>query len=416
VILPISRPQQKNGRGARKTVAMKIVMVCGFAMAPKATVSARAVPMGQSLVDRGHEVTILISPYDNPVFSGKQTSESGVSIKNLRIGDLPVIKHGKIPLDFLREIHRIQPDIVHIFKPKGFAGLTAMLLPLMKHGAFVLDHDDWEGWGGWNEFTPYSHLVKEFIAFQERWIPRRARAVTVASRTLAERLAETGVKREKIHYVPNGPRRFLSSWVHPPKDELERLKAMHGFEGRTVVWLATHMNAAENPLDAIQVCEKVLPENPNVRFWIAGSGPLNGQIKSYLDQAGLSPEIVRLGWLDYTQYLRYVAASDLVYYPYPDTPVFQAKCSGKMIEYMCLGKAVVTNAVGQNPEYLENGVSGILLDDLAASCKAICDLAENPSLRIKLGQNAKKRIWEKFDWSRLVESVEHAYLFARSDA
>ena len=52
--------------------------------------------------------------------------------------------------------------------------------------------------------------------------------------------------------------------------------------------------------------------------------------------------------LPYSEFLRLIAASDVAAFPYPDTPIYRAKCSARIVDYMAMGKAVLTTAVGQN--------------------------------------------------------------------
>src|ERR1700674_1088041 len=142
---------------------MKIVYVAGFAWEPKGTVRSRAFPLAAEMVRRGHEVTLLIAPYDNLVYSGQQFVSQGVQVINLEVSGSGALALACLPRQFLKLIDRIGPDLVHVFKPKGVAGLAAMALLRRGFRTLVLDCDDWEGWGGWNEVKSYSWILKEFI-------------------------------------------------------------------------------------------------------------------------------------------------------------------------------------------------------------------------------------------------------------
>jgi len=390
---------------------MRVIMVCGFALSPKATVSARAVPMARALKERGHDATVLVSPYDNMDFSGRSMLEEGVPIENLAIRGRSIYKYLKIPLDFLREIRRRNPDVIHIFKPKGFSGLTAMLLHLMRR-PFVLDHDDWEGWGGWNETAPHSRPVKHFINFQERWIPRKAQAITVASRLLERRLLQARVPAERVFYAPNGPRPSLADWRASDRAEVEALKSKLGSQGKVVIWYAGHMDEADYPMAALKTLVEIVTSKGDAVAWIAG--PPKTSLQGFVRQSGAAGSISFLGWLAYEDYLRYLAASDIAFYPFPDTPVYRAKCSGKIVQYMALGKPVVTTPVGQNLEYIENGKSGILARDCVEMASALTSLVDDATLRQRLGQNAQRRIWGEFSWEKTVDRVLQAYALALS--
>src|SRR5699024_3013449 len=101
-----------------------------------------------------------------------------------------------------------QPDLIHLFKPKGYGGISAMLLIMLQRAgirlpSLFLDTDDWEGEGGMNELHAYSGPEKRFYRFQEQWITRRAVGVTIASRGLEQLVGEMGLPRERMLYLPN---------------------------------------------------------------------------------------------------------------------------------------------------------------------------------------------------------------------
>jgi glycosyltransferase involved in cell wall biosynthesis len=105
----------------------------------------------------------------------------------------------------------------------------------------------------------------------------------------------------------------------------------------------------------------------------------------------------------------------LAIYPYRDTLVNRAKCSAKIIDYMAMGLPIVASRVGQNVEYIEHGVSGLLAEPGDADSFAQMMLAAlaDPQKAKVMGQAARERVWAKFDWDRLVETVEAAYQYAR---
>ncbi len=96
-------------------------------------------------------VTIVAPPYTNPEDSGKIELLRGVRLVNvvLPAGGKAL---GTLPLSW-RMFHAAmdeKPDLVHLFKPKGYGGLAAMLILLLgrlrvRMPPLFLDSDDWEG-------------------------------------------------------------------------------------------------------------------------------------------------------------------------------------------------------------------------------------------------------------------------------
>ncbi len=96
-----------------------------------------------------------------------------------------------------------QPDVIHCFKPKAYAGLAAWWLWQLKRvgrvkARLIVDTDDWEGAGGWNDLNQYSWAQKKMFAWQEQWGLTHNDGVTVASKALQSIVWSLGVKPERV--------------------------------------------------------------------------------------------------------------------------------------------------------------------------------------------------------------------------
>ena len=188
---------------------MKIVFLAPFGIRPKGTVIARMIPLAAELQAIGHEVVIVVPPYTNPEDSGKSETLRGVRLHNIVLG--PKFKVLAAPVNAWRMFHAAlaeKPDLIHLFKPKGYGGIGAMLQIVLRQAGLrlpplFLDTDDWEGKGGMNDLHAYSGHEKRFYRFQEQWITRRVSGVTVASRMLEDLVLGMGVGHERVLYLPN---------------------------------------------------------------------------------------------------------------------------------------------------------------------------------------------------------------------
>ena len=70
-------------------------------------------------------------------------------------------------------------------------------------------------------------------------------------------------------------------------------------------------------------------------------------------------------------------------------------------EMQARGRVVVASAVGAIPELIEDGVNGVLCrpDDVAAFCTAIMRFSADAKLRIRLGEEARRRVRHQGDWN-----------------
>jgi glycosyltransferase involved in cell wall biosynthesis len=392
---------------------MRIALVSGFAWEPKGTARARAFPLAVELVNKGHEVTLFLTPYDNPAESGQKRQLEGVHIVNVKVGERPSLL--QVPLLVKRLCNLIiqySPNVVHFFKPKGYAGAACTWLLMKGHSSVALDCDDWEGWGGWNDVKNYPWIVKEYIDRQEKWLMRRTPVVTTASRALEQRAVKLRESSKGVFYIPNcgASRENVKAQEMALSMSGDEAKKSFGLHNAPVIFYSGQFEAGnESMFFSRAAARAALRFGATIVF--VGAGPHLSEMKRFFaQQKGL--DVRFFPRLPYDQFVRLVAASDIAAFPYPDNPIYHAKCSARIIDYMSMGKAVVTTAVGQNGDYIVDGESGILAPpgDEIRFTRELERLLQDTEFRLQLGCKARQRIKEKFSWSgEPVESCLTAY-------
>lgn len=76
----------------------------------------------------------------------------------------------------------------------------------------------------------------------------------------------------------------------------------------------------------------------------------------------------------------------------PRHPWSDGKCGLKTLQYMAAGLPVIGNRVGANRELIAEGETGFLADTPDEFAAAFTRLAENPSLRARLGAAGRRRV------------------------
>jgi len=394
---------------------MNIVMIGPFAFTPKGTVSARMFYAARALVKRGHRVTILMPPYDNLADSGQEWARDGVQLVNMVIRRVTPITPVTVAFAMARRAQAMKPDVIHIFKPIGYSGLAEHFLSESSRVPLVLDHDDWEGRGGWADVNPYPRLWRWFFIRQETDSIRRARAVTVASRTLQTQVWGLGIHPARVFYVPNGPD---ESWRARPQESASRrsqIRAELGVGDAPLAVYAGHIPPGNDLDQALDAMERLLPTVFDLRFAILGTGDGVPALRADIARRGLDRAVILTGWMDHARVPDYLAAADLAIYPYRDSLINRAKCAGKIVEYMAMGLPIVASRVGQNVEYIEHGTSGLLAEpgDADSFAQMMLAMLSDPQKAKAMGAAARGRVWARFDWDRLVVAVEQAYQEAR---
>jgi glycosyltransferase involved in cell wall biosynthesis len=385
-----------------------------FALQPKRTMAVRALPLAKALVARGHEVRIWLPPWDDPQEAGREWQDSGVQIHNVALpARLPLVYHALLAQRLARGALRGQPDAVHCFKPKAYAGLTAWTLWQLKrlgavHARLVVDADDWEGAGGWNELQTYTAVEKRFFAWQERWGLTHSDALTVASRALQSIVWSLGAPPTQVHYLPNGATAPLA----PSAAETDQLRERYGLGDAPVALLYTRFFEYDVER-GWAIMRGVLEQLPNVHWLVVGKGFFGEeeQLMELVRIQALATHVTYAGWVPPEQLPAHFALADVAIYPFDDTLVNRCKCAVKLIDLLAAGVPVVADGVGQNGEYIKHGVSGLLVapGDTLASVSAVVRLLRDADLARQLGRGARERIQAHYLWDRLAAIAEQAY-------
>src|SRR4051794_29603005 len=108
--------------------AFRITMLAPFGIRPKGTLSARMLPLAQALTRRGHSISIIAPPVQNPQDAGRRDIYDGVPVTHTSLTTLPgpagVVQQVQ---SLLRGTLSERPEVLHLFKPKGYSGLAALL-------------------------------------------------------------------------------------------------------------------------------------------------------------------------------------------------------------------------------------------------------------------------------------------------
>ncbi len=389
---------------------MRIVLLAPFARSPKATVSVRMLPLARTLAAQGHEVHVLIPPYDNPPDSGACQQEGAVRIENVPMqgsgwpGLVHMAQHMAI------RARALGPDVVHVFKPVGVAALAMLLLarqrPAMR---FVVDNDDWEGRGGWLSVYRYPLAYKLFMLFQERWSLRRAHWVTCASEVLLQRSRALRGHAQRLLLLPNGADRQLRQTVEQLLPHRSTLRAQMGWDDTPVIIYGGNL-PLQHDLD---VAMRALAGLRDLRWrWVLFD--MGDGARSFREALARTSIAARVEWcapVPYERFLAMLVAADVGIFPYRDTPINRAKCSGKVVDYMACAKPMVVSDVGMNRLYLDGGRCGKLTPpgDVAAFRCALHELLADPEAGQGLGRAAQERLWAIFSWEAQAPALIAAY-------
>lgn len=391
---------------------MKIVFLAPFGIRPKGTLQARMLPLAKEFKRIGHDLTIIAPPYTNPEDSGLVEDVDGVTLRNVRLG--PVSGALAAPLiawRMLQAARELKPDLIHLFKPKGFGGLAALLLLGMgavgiRRPYLVVDSDDREGTGGMNDLHPYSWLEKRLFSLQEQWLSRWADGVTVASRALESLAWGMGAQPLTTLYLPNGP-------VMRPTGSREQGRRRFGFTSEQPVLLLYTRFFEFEQKRLYAVLEQLCRQMPELGILVVGTGRQGEekQLQQAAIERGFADQLTVAGWVQPEHLPDCLAAADCAIYLFDDTLINRTKCPAKLAELAACGIPVVAERVGQVAEYLQQEESGLLVapGDGDGLVQAARRLLMDRALAQRIGQAARQRMVAEFCWEKRAGELDQFY-------
>lgn len=140
---------------------------------------------------------------------------------------------------------------------------------------------------------------------------------------------------------------------------------------------------------------------------IAGSGPMENQLKKEAAQLGLADSVEWAGWVGTPEGLRdFYHSIDMFV-----MPSRRESFGVSAVEASAAGLPVIASRFGGIPEIVVHGETGLLLDpdDVDGFGEAIVTLGENGDLRRQMGVKARARAEESFDWRNSVRDMVTIY-------
>lgn len=189
-----------------------------------------------------------------------------------------------------------------------------------------------------------------------------------------------GVPGSRVSYVQLGPRTTATRWVTKPVREEPGTIL---FFGRIISYKGLEYLVRAQPIITRRV--------PHARIVIAGRGREELERCRQMIQDSTRFEI-HDGFIPSDVVSELFQRASLVALPY-----ISASTSGILMTAYVFGKPVVVTRVGSLPEYVEDGVTGLLVPpaDVEQLANAIVRLLSDDALRYQMGENAKRWVHEE---------------------
>lgn len=265
------------------------------------------------------------------------------------------------------------------------------------------------GDSAWETATANSWTNDYIVDFQkntynqkiERIKKRRKIILTTADGIIAvskfmSNLAELiGVKKEKIKVIYNAVDFIDWHYNNLPK----QLKSE--YKDKKIILTACRLTRWKGVDGIIRVLADLKELASDIMLLVIGDGPERSNLESLAKDLGVADKVKFLGSVHYDITLNYMRAADLF--------VLNTNYEGlshTLLEAMTAGVPIVTTNVGGNPEVIEDGKSGLLVDykNDAQLEAAIVKILQDNELAKRLSSEATKHLSD-FSWSKTMDET-----------
>ncbi|CAN5723735.1 glycosyltransferase family 4 protein [soil metagenome] len=377
-------------------------MLGSFGVWTRGTLQARAMPLARELAaSAGLQIAIVTTPWDDPEQAGVVERVDDVLIVNTL-----AVRPSSTPLAVAQQLNilrQLDPSLVHIMKPKAFAGLAGQaILRIGSTRTIIVDHDDWEGDGGWNDHAGYSVAARRLFAFQERSLIGSADGVTVASTLLEERarLMRRTRDDDRITLLPNGLER---SWM-------ERLEtSRRARQPDLAPGIVLYSRFAEFSLDWLTEMLWTLDTMVSEPITFQVIGRHQPQSPMFSDYRWIRP--VWHGFVQRQAIPDLLAEATIALYSYDDNLINRSKQSVKLLELMASGCAVVASDVGDLRRIGGDAVELVDPGDSGRFAEAVHRLIIDRERTAEIGRRARQRV-RAYTMDHLATRLYEAYVKA----
>jgi glycosyltransferase involved in cell wall biosynthesis len=145
---------------------------------------------------------------------------------------------------------------------------------------------------------------------------------------------------------------------------------------------------------------------PDARLVIIGDGPERARLEAEAGSLGIEGAVEFTGLVHPERVPGELARLHAAVAPYPGSGPFYFSPL-KLYEYMAAGLPAVASRVGDLPDMVSEGRTGLLYapDDTADLARVLGELANAPQLRARLGAAARDHVLRHHTWGKLAARV-----------
>jgi glycogen synthase len=211
-----------------------------------------------------------------------------------------------------------------------------------------------------------------------------------------------GLPFEKINVIPNGVNLTMYSGIERDYD----FRRNYASDNEKIILYAGRLVYEKGVQYLIGAMPKILQNYHDAKLVIAGKGGMIDELKAEVDHLGLGNKVYFTGYMDHKSLCKLYKCADISVFPSTYEPFGIVALEG-----MLAGNPIVVSDIGGLNEIVEHGVNG--MKSYAGNSNSIADsiltLLFDHKLCNEISKNAKAKVKELYNWTKIAQDTHFAY-------
>jgi glycosyltransferase involved in cell wall biosynthesis len=295
-------------------------------------------------------------------------------------------------------------DVVHAHNPPDTLFVVGAVHKVFGK-KFVFDHHDLSPelyLSRYKDSTP--GLVSRVLGILEKCSLKLSSVVIVTNSSYRDiDIERHAIDARKVFIVRNGPdlkRVRLAS----PDVRLQGMK-------RTILGYVGAMNPQDGVDYLLRAVHYLLNDLKRTEFYcvLIGDGDSRQELEELSRALGLEDHVLFTGFIADEVMMRYLSTADICLDPNPSSPLNDVSTWIKVMEYMALGKPIVSFDLKETRTSAREAAVYVPPNDEQAFARAIATLIDDPATRAEMGRIGRARVENELNWGITSRNLLKAY-------
>lgn len=300
-------------------------------------------------------------------------------------------------LKSVKILRKINPDVIVLNYPSPYTGLLGFLEGKLCKKPVAVDFNDLIAqYSGALLNLKKDSFTGKLLVLIQHYIVKNSDTIVAPTRFIKNYATSLGVSERKVAVISNGV--DTKSFDSNESNAAKLKNDLHLSNGKLCVYCG-RLDGWAGINIILRLCDMAKTKNLDVKFLLVGSG------EGSAVQRG---NLISFGEIPYEKVPAILAVADVVLIPFPNNEVSHAASPLKLFEGMSMRKPVVASRVSGIEEVVLDGQNGFLADpdNIEEWVRKLEMILNSEKLATRVGQNARKTVEQRFDWTFLSRRYE----------